>query len=122
MRGLTDPDAVALTFDGSMCVTIHECLADALASIALLAPDDGGPGDAPACRDDGLFCNGSESYDSTMGECVSSGSPCAYGQTCDEDVDACVELAPEPGGGVVVVLPDNANLDQSRLRRRATIT
>ncbi len=46
------------------------------------------------CADDGAFCNGTESCDTTTGFCTSSGDPCAEGTTCNEDTDAC----DEPGG------------------------
>lgn len=42
------------------------------------------------CPDDNVFCNGTESCDTTAGVCVSSGDPCTAPQTCDEDLNQCV--------------------------------
>lgn len=38
--------------------------------------------------DDGLFCNGSDSCDGA-GSCAHSGSPCASGQSCQEETKTC---------------------------------
>ncbi len=46
------------------------------------------------CDDDQIFCNGTESCDEDVDECVSSGDPCGDDQlfcngteSCDEDAD-----------------------------------
>lgn len=44
-----------------------------------------------AGEDDGLFCTGDPVCDTATGACGLSGSPCAAGEVCDEDNDACVE-------------------------------
>jgi len=41
------------------------------------------------CADDSLFCTGDESCDTDTNECVSSGDPCADGETCNEDAGTC---------------------------------
>ena len=35
------------------------------------------------CLDDGVFCNGTESCDTIIGQCVSSGDPCFNGAECN---------------------------------------
>src|SRR5437867_2978074 len=35
------------------------------------------------CPDDGVFCNGTESCDTVIGQCVSSGDPCFNGAECN---------------------------------------
>src|SRR3989442_5509272 len=35
------------------------------------------------CPDDGIFCNGTESCDTGIGQCVSSGDPCVSGVECN---------------------------------------
>jgi len=39
--------------------------------------------------DDGLFCNGAETCDTTATTCVSGTPPCADGEVCVEDADTC---------------------------------
>jgi len=41
------------------------------------------------CPDDGVFCNGVESCDTTGMTCVSSGDPCTAGQICNETTNMC---------------------------------
>ena len=40
------------------------------------------------CLDDGLFCDGSELLDNELG-CISTGSPCGEGQSCNEERNSC---------------------------------
>lgn len=64
-----------------------------VAAIPGCPPGGGGECAADAdCADDGLFCNGTESCDTVVASCVSSGNPCdaAEGEVCDEETDACV--------------------------------
>ena len=35
------------------------------------------------CPDDGVFCNGTESCDTNISECVHSGDPCVNGAECN---------------------------------------
>jgi hypothetical protein len=44
---------------------------------------------------DGLFCNGIESCVDNV--CVQGASPCYESETCDDDNDMCVPIAPAPG-------------------------
>lgn len=64
--------AGAYSFDGSVsqCASSHDC-------------------------DDGLFCNGAELCDG--GICVEGEPPCDPGQSCIEDADLCMGVAPTPG-------------------------
>lgn len=50
--------------------------------------------------DDGLFCNGAEQCDG--GTCTSGEMPCEAGQTCIEDADLCMGVAPTPGHSAFV--------------------
>ena len=72
----------------------------------------------PLDCDDGLFCTGEETCDSRAG-CMSSGDPCAAGETCNEDTDSC-DLPPElevtgalpnqgPAAGGTLVLIEGAD-------------
>ncbi len=48
------------------------------------------------CQDDGEFCNGEEYCDEEIGQC-SADPPCDEGQTCNEDGDFCVDIVePDP--------------------------
>lgn len=40
------------------------------------------------CHNDGLYCNGSELCDASLG-CVSTGSPCPAEKVCDEETESC---------------------------------
>lgn len=59
--------------------------------------------------DDGLFCNGAEACDLDApggAVCVSRAGPCVSGQSCEEDVDACVAMCVPPdrdGDGHIAV-------------------
>lgn len=64
--------------DGIAC-TVDSCVAGNCVNDA----------DDALCADDGLFCTGEETCDPVAG-CVSTGSPCAAGQTCDEESEACI--------------------------------
>ena len=59
----------------------------------------GCPPPPPACAtntdcDNGLFCDGAETCVETV--CVDGTSPCAEGETCDEDNDECIPPGPTP--------------------------
>ncbi len=40
--------------------------------------------------DDGLYCNGTETCNTTTGACVAGSSPCQAGEVCDEQNDICL--------------------------------
>lgn len=71
-------------------------------------PPAGGECAADAdCADDGLFCNGTESCDTAVSTCVSSGDPCnaAAGEVCDETTDAClVTTLATPSRSTTIIL------------------
>jgi hypothetical protein len=46
-------------------------------------------GQTLVCNDNGQFCDGTETCDPAVG-CVSTGDPCATGETCEEASDQCV--------------------------------
>ncbi len=51
--------------------------------------------DENPCTEDGNFCNGVEAC--VDGFCASPGTPCAEGETCDEDTDECYTACPTEG-------------------------
>ena len=73
--------------DGVAC-TINTC---DLAGRCAFVPDDS------SCTEDGVFCNGDEKCDPTIG-CVSPGNPCTLPGACDEAGDSCGCDAPAAFG------------------------
>jgi cysteine-rich repeat protein len=47
------------------------------------------PGTPVDCPDNGAFCDGTEYCDETGDTCISGGDPCASGERCNEESDAC---------------------------------
>ncbi len=66
------------TCDDSIPCTVDSCINNE----CVHAPNN------QVCAEDGIFCNGTESCDGTVG-CVSSGNPCEASAICDEEDDLC---------------------------------
>lgn len=47
------------------------------------------PGTPVTCTDDLLFCNGDEICDEGIDSCISTGNPCLEGSSCNEDSNMC---------------------------------
>jgi Papain family cysteine protease len=45
------------------------------------------------CSDDGLWCNGDEVCDEELDECIHNGSLCVPGETCDEEAKECMNVS-----------------------------
>ncbi|MCP4589180.1 MAG: hypothetical protein GY842_00410, partial [bacterium] len=59
--------------------------------------------DAADCADDGLYCTGDAACTANL--CGFAGTPCAAGETCDEDADVCVAI-PEDLSVTIAGCPD----------------
>ena len=55
--------------------------------------DDGKSASPPTC-DDGIACNGVETYDATSNACIPGTTPCQNTEFCDPVADNCVEQCP----------------------------
>jgi hypothetical protein len=63
--------------------------------------------------DDGIYCNGEEACQN--GDCVSSGTPCAAGETCNEQDASCTPIVQsnEAFGIVVTTSPNPARVGET---------
>jgi hypothetical protein len=89
----------AVCDDGDFCNGNEVCDPDSIVTIATQESSGSTsgckPGEAVACPDNGLFCDGTESCNEAKDSCTSSGNPCTPGVTvCNEKTDTC-----DPVGG-----------------------
>jgi len=91
---------------GDSCV---ECLTDAQCTAPDTCVANVCTPPVAACEtdedcDDGLFCTGVETCNTSSFQCETTGNPCAAGETCDEDTDACFT----PGDAFTLTTEDDA--------------
>ena len=84
----------AVCDDGNFCNGNEVCDPDYIVTISTQESSGSTsgcmPGEAVACPNNGLFCDGTESCNEAADSCQSSGNPCTPGATvCNEKTDTC---------------------------------